>query len=220
MTLSDRLTRYLDTPPTIHASAFVASGAVVIGDVTLAEESSVWFQAVLRGDINRIVIGPRSNVQDGAVVHLADDYGTFVGELVTVGHKAVLHACTISDEVLVGMGAIILDDCEIGAGSIIAAELRLRRSGRNKRWRGNRRAFDHRRGRARHRRDEDSCRLAGPRLAGKSRTHPFARRPSRHQSLGGKIRGALPRVPRAPLTLCHPERSSAVGRWGRNGVEG
>ena len=121
MTLSDRLTRYLDTPPTIHASAFVASGAVVIGDVTLAEESSVWFQAVLRGDINRIVIGPRSNVQDGAVVHLADDYGTFVGELVTVGHKAVLHACTISDEVLVGMGAIILDGAELGARSIIGA---------------------------------------------------------------------------------------------------
>ena len=121
MTLSDRLTRYLDTPPTIHASVFVASGAVVIGDVTLAEESSVWFQAVLRGDINRIVIGPRSNVQDGAVVHLADDYGAFVGELVTVGHKAVLHACTISDEVLVGMGAIILDGAEIGARSIIGA---------------------------------------------------------------------------------------------------
>ena len=121
MTLSDRLTRYLDTPPTIHASAFVASGAVVIGDVTLAEESSVWFQAVLRGDINRIVIGPRSNVQDGAVVHLADDYGAFVGELVTVGHKAVLHACTIADEVLVGMGAIILDGAEIGARSIIGA---------------------------------------------------------------------------------------------------
>lgn len=121
MTLSDRLARYLDTPPTLHASAFVASGAVVIGDVTLSEESSVWFQAVLRGDINRIVIGPRSNVQDGAVVHLADDYGAFVGELVTVGHKAVLHACTIADEVLVGMGAIILDGAEVGARSIIGA---------------------------------------------------------------------------------------------------
>jgi gamma-carbonic anhydrase len=121
MTLSDRLTRYLDTPPTIHPTVFVAPGAIVIGDVTLAGESSVWFQAVLRGDINRIVIGPRSNVQDGAVVHLADDYGTFVGELVTIGHKAVLHACTIADEVLVGMGAIILDGAEIGARSIIGA---------------------------------------------------------------------------------------------------
>jgi carbonic anhydrase/acetyltransferase-like protein (isoleucine patch superfamily) len=121
MSLSERLSRYLDTPPTIHPKAFVAPGADVIGDVTLAEESSVWFQAVLRGDINRIVIGPRSNVQDGAVVHLADDYGAFVGELVTVGHKAVLHACTIADEVLVGMGAIILDGAEVGARSIIGA---------------------------------------------------------------------------------------------------
>jgi carbonic anhydrase/acetyltransferase-like protein (isoleucine patch superfamily) len=121
MSLSERLSRYLDTPPTIHPTAFVAPGADVVGDVTLAEESSVWFQAVLRGDINRIVIGPRSNVQDGAVVHLADDYGAFVGELVTVGHKAVLHACTIADEVLVGMGAIILDGAEVGARSIIGA---------------------------------------------------------------------------------------------------
>jgi len=121
MTLPERLGRHLDAKPQIHATAFVAPGADVIGDVTLAEESSVWFQAVLRGDINRIVIGPRSNVQDGAVVHLADDYGAFVGELVTVGHKAILHACTIADEVLVGMGAIILDGAEIGARSIIGA---------------------------------------------------------------------------------------------------
>jgi len=121
MTLPERLQRFLDAPPRIHPSAFVAPGAAVIGDVTLAEESSVWFQTVLRGDINRIVIGPRSNVQDGAVVHLADDYGTYVGELVTVGHKAILHACTIADEVLVGMGAIVLDGAEIGARTIIGA---------------------------------------------------------------------------------------------------
>ncbi len=121
MTFPERLARHLDKKPTIHATAFVAPGADVIGDVTLAEESSVWFQTVLRGDINRIVIGPRSNVQDGAVVHLADDYGAFVGELVTVGHKAILHACTIADEVLVGMGAIVLDGAEIGARSIIGA---------------------------------------------------------------------------------------------------
>ena len=81
----------------------------------------MWFQTVLRGDINRIVIGPRSNVQDGAVVHLADDFGTTVGELVTVGHKAILHACNIGDEVLVGMGAIILDGAEVGARCIIGA---------------------------------------------------------------------------------------------------
>ncbi len=121
MILSERLQRYLDKTPQIHPSAFVAPGADVIGDVTLEEESSVWFQTVLRGDINRIVIGPRSNVQDGSVVHLADDYGAYVGELVTVGHKAILHACTIADEVLVGMGAIILDGAEIGARCIIGA---------------------------------------------------------------------------------------------------
>ncbi|MEP6667522.1 MAG: gamma carbonic anhydrase family protein [Chthoniobacter sp.] len=121
MNLPQQLKCFLDTPPRIDPSAFVAPGADVIGDVTLAEESSVWFQTVLRGDINRIVIGPRSNVQDGAVVHLADDYGAYVGELVTVGHKAILHACTVADEVLVGMGAIVLDGAEIGARSIIGA---------------------------------------------------------------------------------------------------
>ncbi|EDY22101.1 ferripyochelin binding protein [Chthoniobacter flavus Ellin428] len=121
MNLSEQLQRHLDATPRIHSTAFVAPGADVIGDVTLEEESSVWFQSVLRGDINRIVIGPRSNIQDGSVVHLADDYGTYVGELVTVGHKAILHACTIGDEVLVGMGAIVLDGAEIGARSIIGA---------------------------------------------------------------------------------------------------
>jgi len=121
MKLTDRLARYLDAKPNIHPTAFVAPGADLIGDVTLGEEASVWYQTVLRGDINRIVIGARSNVQDGAVVHLADDFGTYVGELVTVGHKAILHACTIADEVLVGMGAIILDGTEIGARCIIGA---------------------------------------------------------------------------------------------------
>ncbi len=121
MTLSDRLTRHLAARPVIHNTAFVAPGATVLGDVTLGEESSVWFHTTLRADIQRIVIGPRSNVQDGSVIHLADDFGTFVGELVTVGHKAILHACTVGDEVLVGMGAIVLDGAEIGARSIIGA---------------------------------------------------------------------------------------------------
>jgi carbonic anhydrase/acetyltransferase-like protein (isoleucine patch superfamily) len=107
--------------PTIHSSAWIVPGATVIGDVTLEEESSVWYGAVLRGDINRIIIGPRSNVQDNAVVHLDTDYPTMVGELVTIGHLAVMHACTVDDEVLVGMGAILLDDVEVGARSIIGA---------------------------------------------------------------------------------------------------
>lgn len=93
----------------------------MVGHVKIEEEASVWYQSVLRGDINEIVIGPRSNVQDGAVIHLADDFGTYVGELVTVGHKAILHACTVQDEVLIGMGAIVLDGAEIGARSIIGA---------------------------------------------------------------------------------------------------
>jgi len=107
--------------PTIHSSAWVVPGATVIGDVILEEESSVWYGAVLRGDINRTVIGPRSNIQDNAVVHVDTDYPTTMGELVTVGHTAIVHACTIDDEVLVGMGSVILDNVEVGARSIIGA---------------------------------------------------------------------------------------------------
>ncbi|MGB8167715.1 MAG: gamma carbonic anhydrase family protein [Chthoniobacteraceae bacterium] len=121
MHLTDRLARYLRRPPTLHPTAWRAPNATILGDVTLEEESSIWYSAVLRGDINRIVIGPRSNVQDGSVVHLADDLPTIVGELVTVGHRAILHACTVADEVLIGMGAIVLDGAEIGARSIIGA---------------------------------------------------------------------------------------------------
>jgi len=107
--------------PVIDPSAFVAASADVIGRVTIGEEASVWYNATVRGDINQIVIGPRSNIQDNAVVHLADELGCFVGELVTVGHGAIIHACTIEDEVLVGMGAIVLDGAVIGARSIIGA---------------------------------------------------------------------------------------------------
>ena len=107
--------------PDIHPGAFVAASADVIGRVTLHDESSVWYHATLRGDIHEIVIGPRSNIQDNVVVHLADDYGCYVGEWVTVGHSAILHACTIKDEVLVGMGSIILDGAVIGERSIVGA---------------------------------------------------------------------------------------------------
>lgn len=112
---------YEDFKPEIHDSAFVAASADVIGRVTLHEESSVWYNTTLRGDINEIVIGAHSNIQDNAVVHLADDYGCYVGEWVTVGHSAIIHACTIKDEVLVGMGAIVLDGAVIGERSIIGA---------------------------------------------------------------------------------------------------
>jgi carbonic anhydrase/acetyltransferase-like protein (isoleucine patch superfamily) len=111
----------LQKGPTIHSSAWVVPGATVLGDVVLEEESSVWYGAVLRGDINRIVIGPHSNVQDNAAIHVDTGYPTTVGELVTIGHTAIVHACKIDNEVLVGMGSIILDDVEIGARSIIGA---------------------------------------------------------------------------------------------------
>src|SRR5947209_16389010 len=107
----------LQKGPTIHSSAWVVPGATVLGDVVLEEESSVWYGAVLRGDINRIVIGPRSNVQDNAVVHLDAAHPTILGEMVTVGHSAIVHACRIADEVLIGMGATVLDGAEIGARS-------------------------------------------------------------------------------------------------------
>jgi carbonic anhydrase/acetyltransferase-like protein (isoleucine patch superfamily) len=107
--------------PEIHESAFVAASADLIGRVTLHEESSVWYNTTLRGDINEIIIGPHSNIQDNAVVHLADDFGCYVGEFCTIGHSAIIHACTIKDEVLVGMGSIILDGAVIGERSIIGA---------------------------------------------------------------------------------------------------
>lgn len=107
--------------PAVAADVFIARGAIVLGAVELHEQSSVWYGAVLRGDINRIVVGAQSNVQDGSVLHVSDDCACVLGERVTVGHRAVVHACTVGDEVLVGMGAIILDGAQIGARSIIAA---------------------------------------------------------------------------------------------------
>jgi carbonic anhydrase/acetyltransferase-like protein (isoleucine patch superfamily) len=121
MNFDEQMARYLDAAPSIHPSAFIAPGAVIVGDVTMGEEASVWYGAVLRADINRIRIGPRSNIQDGSVVHLADELGVEVGQYVTCGHSAILHACSIDDEVLVGMGSTVLDGAEIGARSVIGA---------------------------------------------------------------------------------------------------
>ena len=119
----DPLKKFLlpDSQPSVARGVFIAPGAIVLGAVDLGEESSVWYGAVLRGDINRIVVGFQSNVQDGSVLHVSDDCACVLGERVTVGHRAVVHACTVGDEVLVGMGAIILDGAQIGARSIIAA---------------------------------------------------------------------------------------------------
>ena len=114
--------RHLRRQPTLGASVYLAKTAVVLGDVTLGEQSSVWYGAVLRGDINRIVVGHHTNIQDNAVLHLADDFPCIVGSWVTIGHSAVVHACTVGDECLIGMGSVILDGAEIGAQSIIGAK--------------------------------------------------------------------------------------------------
>lgn len=110
-----------ESQPALGADVFIAQGAVVLGAVAMGDQSSAWYGAVLRGDINRIVVGAQSNVQDGSVLHVSDDFPCVLGERVTVGHRAVVHACTVGDEVLVGMGAIILDGAQIGPRSIIAA---------------------------------------------------------------------------------------------------
>src|SRR4030095_9925511 len=100
----------------------IAPGAFVAGDVTIGEEASIWPACSLRGDIAPIEIGAHSSIQDGSVVHVADDLPAVVGEWVTVGHKAIVHACEIGDEVLIGMGAIILDGAKIGRRCIIGAK--------------------------------------------------------------------------------------------------
>jgi gamma-carbonic anhydrase len=107
--------------PRVHPTAFIADGAVVLGAVTVGEQASIWFGCVLRGDINHIVIGPRSNIQDGTIVHVSDDFPAVVGADVSVGHRAIIHACEIGDETLVGMGAIVMDGVRLGPRCIVAA---------------------------------------------------------------------------------------------------
>ncbi len=107
--------------PVIDSKCFVADGSQVIGRVEMQEYSSVWFNSVVRGDVNKIVIGRYSNVQDGSILHCDDAYPLIIGDYVTIGHNAILHGCTIEDHVLIGMGAIILNGAVIGKGSIIGA---------------------------------------------------------------------------------------------------
>jgi carbonic anhydrase/acetyltransferase-like protein (isoleucine patch superfamily) len=107
--------------PRVGDSVYIAPSADVIGDVELANHSSVWFQCVLRGDIEPIRVGANSNIQDGTVIHTMMGAPTIVGEWVTVGHQATLHGCTIEDHCLIGMGAVLLNNVRVGAGSIVAA---------------------------------------------------------------------------------------------------
>ncbi len=108
--------------PRVHPTAFIDHSAQVIGDVEIGQESSVWMLCVIRGDVHRIRIGDRSNVQDGTVIHvMKDTHPTVIGHDVTIGHAAVVHGCTIEDRCLIGMGAILLNGVRVGTGSIIAA---------------------------------------------------------------------------------------------------
>ncbi|MEO6001718.1 MAG: gamma carbonic anhydrase family protein [Opitutus sp.] len=121
MTVVDRLALHLTKKPDLARAEWVAPNATVVGDVTLGPQSSVFYGAVLRGDIARIVVGEGSNIQDNAVVHLADDLDAVIGRWCTIGHSAIVHACTIEDECLIGMGATVLDGARIGARSIVGA---------------------------------------------------------------------------------------------------
>jgi carbonic anhydrase/acetyltransferase-like protein (isoleucine patch superfamily) len=107
--------------PKVDPTAFIAPGAVVMGDVTLGARASVWYHAVLRGDMAPIVVGEATNLQDATVVHVDEGKPALIGARVGVGHRVILHGCTVEDECLIGMGAILLNDVHVGTGSVVAA---------------------------------------------------------------------------------------------------
>ena len=108
--------------PTFGENNFLAPNATIVGDVILGDDCSVWFNAVIRGDVNSIRIGNKVNIQDGAVIHCTyQKTKVHLGNNVSIGHNAIVHGCTVNDNVLIGMGAIVMDNCEIGSNTIIAA---------------------------------------------------------------------------------------------------
>lgn len=121
MTFDEQISRYLSVDPVIDPTAWIAPYAFIVGDVVIGKNASVWPGCSLRGDIAPIRIGDNSNLQDNVVVHVADNLPAIIGDWVTVGHQATVHACVVEDEVLIGMGAIVLDGARIGARSIIGA---------------------------------------------------------------------------------------------------
>lgn len=115
------LIKYEGITPDIHSTVFVAPGSMIIGNVVIGEDSSVWFNTVLRGDLEPILIGCRTNIQDGTVIHMDKEIPCLIGDDVTIGHSAILHSCSIENEALIGMGAILLTGCTIGERAIVAA---------------------------------------------------------------------------------------------------
>lgn len=121
MDTQERLNHFLSQTPAIHSSAYIAKSAQIMGAVTVGAQSSIWHNCVLRGDINAIRIGKGTNIQDGTIIHLADEYGVELNDYITVGHGAIIHACLVEDECLLGMRATIMDGAVIGKRSIIGA---------------------------------------------------------------------------------------------------
>ena len=121
LSINQRLEKYLNQEPAIGEGVYIAKSAIVFGAVPLGKQSSIWYNAVLRGDIHESVVGEGTNIQDNAVLHIADDFGCYIGDYVTVGHSAVVHACRVGDETLVGMGATILDGAVVGNQCIVGA---------------------------------------------------------------------------------------------------
>ncbi len=119
--MTQPLDKFLRTTPALGKDVYIAQGAFVFGDVTLGDYTSVWCNAVLRGDINRIVVGHHSNIQDNAVLHISDELPCVLGNYVTVGHGAIVHACTVADQVLVGISATVLDGAVVGEQTVIGA---------------------------------------------------------------------------------------------------
>jgi carbonic anhydrase/acetyltransferase-like protein (isoleucine patch superfamily) len=150
----------------VGARVFIAPTAVVIGDVVIGDDASVWFGCILRGDVNAIRIGARTNIQDGTVVHVAKDtVGTYLGCDITIGHMALLHACTLEDGAFIGMRATVMDECVVEQGGMLAAGALLtpgKRVGRGQLWAGQPAKY------VRHLGEEDRAmmRKLGPRYVG------------------------------------------------------
>ena len=121
MTLKERLKKHLGRKPSVAGAIFIADNATVVGDVRLGRKTSVFYGAVLRGDINSIRVGEGTNLQDNVVVHVADDHGVAIGAWCTIGHAAILHACSVGDRCLIGMGATVLDGAVIPEETIVGA---------------------------------------------------------------------------------------------------
>jgi len=113
---------YKGISSTIDSSVFIAQNVAIIGDVTIDEDSSIWYNCVIRGDVNNITIGKRTNIQDGTIIHVSSKgQGTYIGDDITIGHMALLHACTIEDKAFIGMKACIMDGAYVESGAMVAA---------------------------------------------------------------------------------------------------